>query len=36
MTRKSLPPEAVKAWVRLMRVSRQLVEKTEYALKAGG
>ncbi|MDG4851663.1 MULTISPECIES: MarR family winged helix-turn-helix transcriptional regulator [unclassified Mesorhizobium] len=36
MTRKSLPPEAVKAWGRLMRVSRQLVEKTEDALKAGG
>ncbi|RUV80411.1 MarR family transcriptional regulator, partial [Mesorhizobium sp. M1A.F.Ca.IN.022.07.1.1] len=26
----------VKAWGRLMRVSHQLVEKTEYALKAGG
>ncbi|PBB29195.1 MarR family transcriptional regulator [Mesorhizobium sp. M1A.F.Ca.IN.020.06.1.1] len=36
MTRKSPAPEAVKAWGRLMRVSRQLVEKTEYALKAGG
>lgn len=36
MTRKSPPPEAVIAWGRLMRVSRQLVEKTEYVLKAGG
>lgn len=36
MTRKSPAPEAIKAWGRLMRVSRQLVEKTEDALKAGG
>ncbi|MDX8511580.1 MarR family winged helix-turn-helix transcriptional regulator [Mesorhizobium captivum] len=36
MTKKSPSPEAVKTWGRLMRVSRQLVEKTEDALKAGG
>ncbi|PBC03272.1 MarR family winged helix-turn-helix transcriptional regulator [Mesorhizobium sp. WSM3860] len=36
MTRRSPAPEAVKAWGRLMRVSRLLVEKTEYALKAAG
>ncbi|RUU06440.1 MarR family transcriptional regulator [Mesorhizobium sp. USDA-HM6] len=36
MTKNSPSPEAVKAWGRLMRVSRQLVEKTEDALKAGG
>ncbi|WFP73439.1 MarR family winged helix-turn-helix transcriptional regulator [Mesorhizobium sp. WSM4906] len=36
MTRKSPAPEAIKAWGRLMRVSRQLVEKAEDALKAGG
>ncbi|TGP23252.1 MULTISPECIES: helix-turn-helix domain-containing protein [unclassified Mesorhizobium] len=35
MTKKSPSPEAVKTWGRLMRVSRQLVEKTEDALKAG-
>lgn len=29
-------PEAIKAWARLMRVSRQLVESVEEALKAGG
>ncbi|MDG4880007.1 MarR family winged helix-turn-helix transcriptional regulator [Mesorhizobium sp. WSM4884] len=34
MKRKSPTPEAVKAWGRLMRVSRQLVEKAEDALKA--
>ncbi|MBZ9812842.1 MarR family winged helix-turn-helix transcriptional regulator [Mesorhizobium sp. CA7] len=34
MTTKSPSPEAVTAWARLMRVSRQLVEKTEDALKA--
>ncbi|MDX8524069.1 MarR family winged helix-turn-helix transcriptional regulator [Mesorhizobium sp. MSK_1335] len=34
---KTLPsPETVTAWARLMRVSRQLVERTEDALKAGG
>ncbi|TPJ79971.1 MarR family winged helix-turn-helix transcriptional regulator [Mesorhizobium sp. B2-6-2] len=36
MTTKSPSPEAVTAWARLMRVSRQLVEKTEDALKASG
>src|SRR5437879_4412721 len=36
MTKKSPSPEAVKTWGRLMRVSRQLVEKTEDALKAEG
>ncbi|MBZ9765800.1 MarR family winged helix-turn-helix transcriptional regulator [Mesorhizobium sp. CA6] len=36
MTKRSPSPEAVTAWARLMRVSRQLVEKTEDALKAGG
>ncbi|MDX8519478.1 MarR family winged helix-turn-helix transcriptional regulator [Mesorhizobium dulcispinae] len=36
MTRKSPAPETIKAWGRLMRVSRQLVERTEDALKAGG
>ncbi|MDX8497529.1 MarR family winged helix-turn-helix transcriptional regulator [Mesorhizobium sp. VK4C] len=36
MTKKSPSPDAVKAWGRLMRVSRQLVEKTEDALKAVG
>ena len=29
-------PEAVKAWARLMRVSRQLIESAEETLKAGG
>lgn len=37
MTEKAAPsPEAIKAWARLMRVSRQLVESAEDALKAGG
>ncbi|RWM23702.1 MarR family winged helix-turn-helix transcriptional regulator [Mesorhizobium sp.] len=36
MTKKSPAPEAVKAWGRLLRVSRQLVEKTEDILKARG
>jgi len=37
MTEKATPsPEAIKAWARLMRVSRQLVESAEDALKAGG
>ena len=36
MTRRTPSPEAVKTWGRLMRVSRQLVERTEDALKAGG
>ena len=36
MTKKSPSPEAVVAWARLMRVSRQLVESTEDALKAKG
>ena len=37
MTEKATPsPEAIKAWARLMRVSRQLVENAEDALKAGG
>ncbi len=36
MTRKSPSPETIKAWARLVRVSRQLVEKTEDALKSGG
>lgn len=36
MTRKSPSPEAVVAWARLVRVSRQLVERTEDALKANG
>ncbi|TPJ26946.1 MarR family winged helix-turn-helix transcriptional regulator [Mesorhizobium sp. B2-7-2] len=36
MTKRSPSPEAVTAWARLMRVSRQLVEKTEDALKASG
>ncbi|OBQ74782.1 MarR family winged helix-turn-helix transcriptional regulator [Mesorhizobium erdmanii] len=37
MTEKATPsPEAIKAWARLMRVSRQLVESTEDALKEGG
>ena len=34
MTRRSPSPEAIKAWARLARVSRQLVESTEEALKA--
>ena len=36
MTKKSPSPEAVTAWARLMRVSRQMVERTEDALKANG
>ncbi|TGQ42729.1 MULTISPECIES: MarR family winged helix-turn-helix transcriptional regulator [unclassified Mesorhizobium] len=37
MTEKATPsPEAIKAWARLMRVSRQLVESAEDALKDGG
>ncbi|TIS60563.1 MAG: winged helix-turn-helix transcriptional regulator [Mesorhizobium sp.] len=36
MTKKSPSPDTIKAWGRLMRVSRQLVEKTEDALKANG
>lgn len=36
MTKKSPSPEAITAWGRLMRVSRQLVERTEDALKANG
>jgi DNA-binding MarR family transcriptional regulator len=36
MMKKSPSPEAVRAWGRLMRVSRQMVEKTEDTLKAGG
>ncbi|MGX5827462.1 MarR family winged helix-turn-helix transcriptional regulator [Mesorhizobium sp. 43Arga] len=37
MTEKASPsPEAVTAWARLMRVSRQLVERAEDALKASG
>jgi len=35
MMRKSPSPAAVEAWGRLIRVSRQLIEKTEDALKAG-
>ncbi|TIR18091.1 MAG: winged helix-turn-helix transcriptional regulator [Mesorhizobium sp.] len=36
MTKTSPSPEAIAAWARLMRVSRQLVERTEDALKAKG
>lgn len=36
MTKKSPSPEAITAWARLVRVSRQLVERTEDALKANG
>lgn len=37
MTEKATPsPEAIKAWARLMRVSRQMVESAEDALKEGG
>ncbi|RVA49084.1 MarR family transcriptional regulator [Mesorhizobium sp. M7A.F.Ca.US.001.01.1.1] len=37
MTEKAAPsPEAIKAWARLMRVSRQLMESAEEALKAVG
>ncbi|AZO13942.1 MarR family transcriptional regulator [Mesorhizobium sp. M2A.F.Ca.ET.043.05.1.1] len=34
MTRTSPSPEAIAAWARLVRVSRQLVKRTEDALKA--
>ncbi|QPC92346.1 MarR family winged helix-turn-helix transcriptional regulator [Mesorhizobium sp. INR15] len=37
MNDKTVPsPAAIKAWARLMRVSRQLFEKAEEALKTGG
>ncbi|TPL74869.1 MarR family winged helix-turn-helix transcriptional regulator [Mesorhizobium sp. B2-3-15] len=37
MIEKAKPsPEAIKAWARLMRVSRQLMERAEDALKEGG
>ncbi|MER9107983.1 MarR family winged helix-turn-helix transcriptional regulator [Mesorhizobium sp. M0848] len=37
MTEKATPsPAAIKAWARLMRVSRQLMESAEEALKAAG
>lgn len=37
MNDKTVPsPAAIKAWARLMRVSRQLVEKAEEALKTAG
>ncbi|TIN30883.1 MAG: winged helix-turn-helix transcriptional regulator [Mesorhizobium sp.] len=37
MTERATPsPEAIKAWARLMRVSRQLMESAEEALKAAG
>lgn len=37
MTEKATPsPGAIKAWARLMRVSRQLVESAEESLKEGG
>jgi len=37
MTEKATPsPAAIKAWARLMRVSRQLVESAEEALKESG
>ncbi|QKD03255.1 MarR family winged helix-turn-helix transcriptional regulator [Mesorhizobium loti] len=37
MIEKATPsPEAIKAWARLMRVSRQMVESAEDALKEGG
>ncbi|ESY77939.1 MarR family transcriptional regulator [Mesorhizobium sp. LNHC221B00] len=37
MTENTTPsPDAIKAWARLMRVSRQLVESAEDALKRGG
>jgi len=37
MTEKATPsPEAITAWARLMRVSRQLVENAEDALKESG
>ncbi|MBA1139139.1 MarR family winged helix-turn-helix transcriptional regulator [Mesorhizobium neociceri] len=37
MTKTATPsPEAIKAWARLMRVSRQLIEQAEEALKDSG
>ena len=37
MTEKATPsPDAIKAWARLMRVSRQLIEQAEEALKDSG
>ncbi|MBZ9773372.1 MarR family winged helix-turn-helix transcriptional regulator [Mesorhizobium sp. CO1-1-8] len=37
MTERATPsPEAIKAWARLMRVSRQLMESAEEALKTAG
>ena len=37
MTEKATPsPEAITAWARLMRVSRQLVERAEDTLKESG
>lgn len=37
MTEHATPsPQAIKAWARLMRVSRQLLENAEEALKEGG
>lgn len=37
MTEQATPsPEAIKAWARLMRVSRQLIEHAEEALKESG
>ncbi|MER8694173.1 MarR family winged helix-turn-helix transcriptional regulator [Mesorhizobium opportunistum] len=37
MTENTTPsPDAIKAWARLMRVSRQLLESAEDALKQGG
>ncbi|RUW21355.1 MULTISPECIES: MarR family winged helix-turn-helix transcriptional regulator [unclassified Mesorhizobium] len=36
MTKTSPSPAAIKAWARLMRVSRQLMEKVEDALKENG
>ena len=36
MTKPSPSAEAVTAWARLMRVSRQLLEETEHALKTAG
>ncbi|TPK47678.1 MarR family transcriptional regulator [Mesorhizobium sp. B2-5-4] len=37
MTERAKPsPDAIKAWARLMRVSRQLMERAEDALKEGG
>jgi len=37
MTKSATPsPEAIKAWARLMRVSRELIEQAEEALKTRG